>query len=338
MGRYSAAHADPHGVGDARPTALQIVKDEGLEDKLADKVIVVTGTTSGIGVETARALAATGATLFLTVRDKTKAEKNLKDILDTGRVSLINMDLTSFSSIKSAASTILSKSNNKVNILINNAGIMAVPKRELTEDGNELHFQINHLSHFLLFQLLKPALLASSSPDFNSRVVNVASSASRTCELLDSDNYNFEKSEYDHSVAYGNSKLANVYMATELDRRYGNQGLHATSLHPGGIHTEIDRFIKETDPSFVAAIYANEHIVKVLQSPAQGAATTVYAAISKEWEGKGGRYLEMCEEAKRGKDDGQTFGVGYVKQTYDTEKEKRLWKDSLKMVGVEDDA
>lgn len=185
-----------------------------------------------------------------------------------------------------------------------------------------------------LFQLLKPALLASSTPNFNSRVVNVSSSGHRALDLKESDNYNFQKGDYQHLMAYSNSKLANIYMANEIDRRYGNQGLHATSLHPGAIFTNIARHI---GPEFVLQILNNEKVVKMRRSPEQGAATTVVAAVGKEWEGRGGKYLDNCELAKRGEDDYDLMGAGYVKQTYDPENEKRLWKDSLEIVGIKDD-
>ncbi|KAH8658452.1 hypothetical protein BX600DRAFT_416247 [Xylariales sp. PMI_506] len=329
MGRYTAAHADPNGAGDARPTALQIIHDESLEGKLVGKVMVISGATSGIGIETARALAATGATLLLTARDKAKAEAALEGILEPGRVSLIGMDNSSLSSVREAANSILARSNGQVNILVNNAGVMGISDLQLTADGHEMHFATNYLGHFLLFQTLKPALLKSSTPEFPSRVVNVASSAHRICHLSQSDNYNFEKGGYNHELAYANSKLATVYMANELDRRYGAQGLHATSLHPGGINTAISRHIGS---DFVDQIMNNPFIAKILKSPEQGAATTVLAAIGKDWKGKGGKYLEDCEEAKRGVDDSNPFGVGYVSQTYDPEIEKRLWEDSLLMI------
>lgn len=334
MGPYAAAHANPQGPGDARPTALQVIRDESLEGKLAGKVIVITGATSGIGLEIARALSATGATLFLTARDMKKAQTALVGILKPGRVSLVEMDNASFASIRAAAATVLAKSNNRVNILVNNAGVMGIEDLKLTEDGHETHFATNHLGHFLLFQLLKPALLASSTRDFHPRVVNVASSAHRACSLNESDNYNSQKGGYNHGLAYANSKLANVYMANELDRRYGHKGLHATSLHPGGIDTKLSRHMSR---EFVEQIINDEKISKTLKSPEQGAATAVLAAVGKEWEDKGGKYLEDCEEAKRGEDNNKVFGVGYVRQTYDSKNERRLWQDSLKIVGIDDD-
>ena len=119
-----------------------------VEGKLGGKVIVITGVSSGIGLETARALSATGATLFLTARNLKTAETALAGILDASRVSLVEMDNNSFASIRAAAAIILKKSNNQVNILINNAGIMGIPDLKLTEDGQEVHFATNYLSEF----------------------------------------------------------------------------------------------------------------------------------------------------------------------------------------------
>ncbi|KAJ6010032.1 hypothetical protein N7522_005048 [Penicillium canescens] len=312
MSRYAKAHVSPEGPGDSRPTALQVVKDEGMEGKLEGRVIVITGTSSGLGIETARALSITGARLFLTARDIRKAKDALTDISEPGRTEFIEMDLESFESVRAAAKAILGKTD-KINILINNAGIMAVPGLEFTKNGHELQFGTNHLSHFLLFQLLKPALLVATTPNFHSRVVNVG---------------------YNPWVSYAQSKTANIYMANEIERRYGSQGLHATSVHPGGIATGLSKHIPEAD---LAAMLEDKALVKSLKSPEQGAATTVWAAIGKEWENKGGRYLSNCAEAKRGDDLSDMTSADYVSHTYDRESEGRLWEDSVKIVGVTDD-
>lgn len=195
------------------------------------------------------------------------------------------MNNTSFGSVRAAAATILTKSNNQVNILVNNAGVTGIEELTLTEDGHEMHFAVNHLSHFLLLELLKPALLASSTPNLQSRVVFVASSAHRSWNLSENDNYNFQKGGYHYLLAYANSKLANVYMANELDRRYGQKGLHATSLHPGAVNTDISRYLGS---EFVEKIMYDQNILKILKSPEQGAATTVLAAVGEELENKGG--------------------------------------------------
>ncbi|KAL7917749.1 hypothetical protein ACQKWADRAFT_305945 [Trichoderma austrokoningii] len=329
---YAAAHADPQGARDARPTALQIIQDEGVESKLVGKVIVITGATSGIGVETARALSATGATLFLMARDLRKANKNLAEILEPGRVSLVEMNLDSFESIRSGAEEILTASKGQVNILINSAGVMGIQEYSLTEDGIEAQFSANYLGFFLLFQLLKQAMLTSITQDLHSRVVIVASSAHRATNIPKNGNYSLEKSEYIPETAYNNSKLAAVHLANKLDRLYGSEGLHATSVHPGAIHTDISRHLP---PESVDAILKNPYVRKIMKSTEQGAATTVWAAVSRSWKTRGGKYLEDCKEAERGVDDGEVFGVGWVEKTYNPEEEDRLWEDSLKLVGLE---
>ncbi|KAJ5808440.1 hypothetical protein N7474_009709 [Penicillium riverlandense] len=334
MSRYAEAHLNPAGPGDARPTALQIIKDEAAEGKLAGKVVVITGTSSGLGIETARALSLTGAKLLLTARDLNKAKTALDGILEPGRVELVEMDNSSLSSVRSAAKAILQKSNGQVNVLINNAGIMALPKLEYTKDGFEMQFGVNHLAHFLLFELLKPALLASASPEFSSRVVNLSSSAHHVASINDSGNYNFEKTEYNEFVSYGQSKTANIYMANEIERRYGSRGLHATSVHPGGIFTGL---MQHMDPAVLKEMQKDENLFKTMKSPEQGAATTVWAAIGQEWEKKGGEYLAECGKTTRGNDNHEILGVGFAGHAYDPEKEARLWKDSLNMVGLTDD-
>ncbi|KAH7024218.1 hypothetical protein EDB80DRAFT_808536 [Ilyonectria destructans] len=329
MSRYAEAHANPQGPGDARPTALQIIQDEAAENTLQGKVIVITGTSSGIGIETVRALSTTGAKLFLTARNLTKAKTALADIFKPSRMELVEMDQDSLASVRAAAAQILSKTD-KINILVNNAGIMAVQTLEFTKDGHELQFGTNHLSHFLFFELLKPALLAAVTPEFNSRVVVLSSSAHASSGINASDNYNFQKGGYHPWLAYGQSKTANIYMANEIERRYGSQGLHATSLHPGNIMTALTQHVPEAE---VAALAGSEDARNSLKSPEQGAATTVWAAIGKQWEGKGGKYLIDCAVAVPSKEGESQFASGYAKHVYDPESEARLWEDSLKIVG-----
>lgn len=330
MSRYAAVHAEPKGPGDARPTALQIVKDEALNNKLTEKVVVITGVSSGIGIETVRAFAATGAKLFLTARDLTKAKAALDGILDETSMELVQMELESLDSVRAAAKAILAKTD-QITILVNNAGVMAIQELELTSEGYEKQFATNHLAHFFFFQLLKPALLAGSSAGFNSRVVMVSGAVHRVQPLNASDNYHYQKGGYSPWGAYGHSKLANIYMANELDRRYGSQGLHATSLHPGNIASGLIRHMPQED---INAMMANKELMRILKSPEQGAATTLYAALSRDWEGKGGAYLVDCGLAPPGEDDGQIASLTTSSVTYNAEDEARLWRDSLAMVGL----
>jgi NAD(P)-dependent dehydrogenase (short-subunit alcohol dehydrogenase family) len=334
MSRYYESHISPNGPGDDRPTALQIIQDEDLSGKLSDKVIVITGCSSGIGVETARALATTGATLILTARDTDKASSALSDLLSPPgtNVSLVKMHLESLSGVRAGAASILSKTQ-KINILINNAGVMALPTLTLTTDGYETQFATNHLSHFLLFQLLLPTLLASSTPGFHSRVVNLSSTGHSRGGVRLHD-YHFSSGDYTPFGAYGQSKTANIYMANEIERRYGHRGLHALSLNPGGIKTPMQRHIP---PAFLEKILNDESQMRYFKSPEQGAATTVLAAIGKEWEGKGGVYLDNCRAAPPASEAANQYDPGYQPYIYDEAAEKRLWMDSLKMVGMEED-
>lgn len=283
MSRYAEAHENTKGPGDARPTALQIVKDEGLIGKLTDKVFLVTGVSSGIGIETMRALYATGGHVFGTVRNMEKGQKAVDDVKSKtkgGKITLIEMDNESLASVKKAAESFLSQSK-QLNILIANAGVMATPQGR-TKDGFETQFGTNHISHFYLFQLLKNALLASSTPDFPSRVVSVSSFGHRTGPVRFHD-YNFEKEAYDPWISYGQAKTANIYFANEIERRYGSKGLHATSNHPGGIATglqvHVDKDLMES--------WNNETNNNYLKSVEQGAATSIYSALSQEWKNKG---------------------------------------------------
>ncbi|KAK7424499.1 hypothetical protein QQX98_000464 [Neonectria punicea] len=328
MSPYTAVHENPQGPGDSRPTALQIIKDNDMEGKLVGKVAVITGVSSGLGIETVRALSVTGLNLFLTARDLVKAKAALKEIWQDDKMELIEMDQSSLESVRTAAKTILAQTD-AVNILVNNAGIMAVPELELSKDGYESQFATNHLSHFLLFQLLKPALFRASTPDFQSRVVMVSAAAHRISRIGAPDDYVFQKSPYVPWIAYARSKTANIYMANEIERRYGSLGLHATSLHPGVIATPLSKHV----PAELATQMVQE-LAKDMKDVEQGAATTILATIGKEWEGRGGVYLNDCAEAERGEDDGIVSKGSYVTHTYDAKEEARLWRDSLEMVGL----
>ncbi|TDZ15977.1 WW domain-containing oxidoreductase [Colletotrichum orbiculare MAFF 240422] len=331
MSRYTDVHTNPNGPGDARPTALQIIKDAGVEGTLKGEVIVITGTSSGIGIETARALATTGATLFLTARDVAKAQSALAGFWDPARMEIIEMDQEKLSSVRCAAAAILAKTS-KVHVLVNNAGIMAIPDLRYTAEGHELQFGTNHLSHFLFFKLLEPALLASASAARPSRVVSLSSSAHNVHGLNDSANYNFQRGGYDATVAYGQSKTANIYMANEIERRYGKRHLHATSVHPGLISTGLTRHMPPD------AFKGMEHLYPTMKSVEQGAATSVWAAVGKEWEHAGGKYLVNCAVAEPSVEgDDKLTMTGYAPFAYDTEEAKRLWADSLKIVGLPDE-
>jgi NAD(P)-dependent dehydrogenase (short-subunit alcohol dehydrogenase family) len=207
--KYYSFHQTPQGPGDARPAALDITTDEKLTFKLNSITMLITGCYSGIGIETARALSSTGCNLFLTARNIPKARSALQSIVEPGRVELLEMDIMSLASVRNAAEK-FKKQSERLDVLICNAGIMCPPTLARTEEGFESQFGVNHLAHFLLFNLLKETMLRSSTKERSSRVVMVSSSGHRNSGGLVGD-CNFKKGEYAPGKAYGQSKTANVY-------------------------------------------------------------------------------------------------------------------------------
>ena len=250
-------------------------------------------------------------------------------VLEPGKLDLEFLDLNSLTSVRNFAKSFLEKTNNQLNVLINNAGIMELPE-EKTEDGFEKQFGTNHLAHFLLFQLLKPALLASSTPELQSRVVSVSSLGHRYNDI-DLDNVMLEGGAYTPQRAYAHSKIGNIYLANEIERRYGARGLHANSLHPGGIWTGLQAHLD------TSAWKENEAVNRYMKNEAQGAATSVWSAVAKCWEGKGGKYLDNCQIAPPISEGAVLFDSGYAKWAFDEEKAKKLWAMSNKLVGLPED-
>ncbi|EMT60863.1 hypothetical protein ACKRZS_005083 [Fusarium odoratissimum] len=332
---YAEEHLRPNGPSDARPTALRVVRDLKLDGKLEGRVFVVTGGTSGIGYQVARAIHATGADLYITGRDSNKGELVATELVEDGRpgrVVFVQIELDSLASVRDGAAEILEKSGGKVNVLINNAGIMMCPY-EKTKDGFESQFGINHLGHFQLFYKLKSALLSSATPEYASRVVNLTSSGHRLAPL-DTDDYNITK-DYTPFKGYGASKTANIYFSNEIERRYGSQHLNAYSTHPGMANTNIGQYL---DPETAKAFSSFPGAKQITKEAAQGAAVPVLAALSQELEGKGGLYLEDCRQS------GRAEGVnpiehpyGYASWIEDEESQRKLWVDSLALVGGKDD-
>ncbi|KAF6786384.1 ww domain-containing oxidoreductase [Colletotrichum sojae] len=343
MSRYDAVHRNPQGPGDDRPTAIQIIQDEGLTGMLEGKVAFITGANRGIGLETARAIHTTGATVYLGVRDLASGQQAIDDIAASnpdskGVLHLVELSLDSLASVRKCAKSFLAQTNT-LNVLILNAAAMS-ETREQTVDGFEKVFATNHLGHHLLFHLLKPALLASSTLERHSRVVSVSSQVHRATEIRFGD-LNFEKG-YDRLVAYSHSKLANVYLANEIERRYGSRGVHGLSLHPGLIITNINRDSLEGAQSRKRPALGGRYneLKPLVKSTSQGAATTVYAALSAEWEGRGGKYLNDCEEAGPVNPGSHLFSsdAGYTPWAFDEDKAARLWVESNRMVGLPGDS
>jgi NAD(P)-dependent dehydrogenase (short-subunit alcohol dehydrogenase family) len=318
-----------NGPNDSRVTGEQILHDEDLLNAWSDKVILITGVSSGLGVETVRVLALTGATIYGTARNMQKAKEALGSLLDTGRVHLLYMDQTDLSSVRACAEAFRQQST-KLNVLINNAAVMNTPEGR-TKDGFETQFGTNHLSHFLLFWCLKDLLLESSSASFHSRVVNV-SSAGHRYGPVQLENINFE-GNYNGWLAYGSSKTANIYMSNQIERLFGEQGLHGYSVHPGAfVSPNLQKYSKAEMDAFLN----DERMRKYLSSMGQACATSVYGAVSSELEGRGGLYLEGASVAVHPcPPDGDAAEYGYGSWTFDKEKEERLWELSKQWAKVE---
>ena len=320
-----------NGPGDSRVTGCEVIQDEKLENAWPDKVVLITGVSSGIGVETVRVIFSTGATVFGTARNLDKAREALgPSLLDSGRVHLVPMDQTDLSSVRACADQVRSLSGGRLNIIINNAGVMNTPESR-SKDGFELQFATNHLSHFLLFYLLKDLLLASSTPRFHSRVVSVSSAAHRYSPLK-LDNINFDGA-YNGWLAYGSSKTANIYKTNQIERLYGSQGLHGYSVHPGAFTSpNLQKYSQEE----VKVFLGDPRLQKYLTSLEQACATSVFGAVSGDLEGKGGLYLEGASVTVHPcPADGDGAEYGYGSWAFDQENENALWELSKKMAGVE---
>lgn len=200
-----------------------------------------------------------------------------------------------------------------------------------SKDGFELQFATNHLSHFLLFYLLKDILLESSTPKFNSRILNVSTSGHRYSPLR-LDNINFD-GVYNGWLAYGSSKTANIYMANQIERLYGSQGLHGYSLHPGGF---LSPNLQKYSKAEIDAVMQDELFKKYATNLEQACATSVYGAVSSEIEGRGGLYLEGASVAEHPVPAGaHQLEYGYGSWAFDKENEEKLWELSKIMVGVQ---
>eukprot|EP01080_Neovahlkampfia_damariscottae_P002382 gene2382-2847_t len=301
-------------------TADQVTKDVNLEGK----VVIVTGANAGLGKETARAMANTGATVIMAARNQEKAksakEELEKQIKNPKNLHLIELDLGDFKSIENFISE-FKKLNLPLHILINNAGVMATPQQK-TKDGFEYQLGINHYGHYKLTMGLLPIMVETSKKekDFEGRIVCL-SSAAHTMGKFDFDNLHWEKEgTYGPWVAYGRSKLANVLFARALNRRLVKDKINITAnaLHPGGIMTDLQRDLPAIQYYGMAALGTF-----LFKSIPQGAATTCYVATSDQIKGKGGLYFDDCNIS-------ETIAAGN-----DEELQEKLWSVTEKETKVE---
>lgn len=298
---------------------------------LTGKRVLVTGVSAGLGVETARALAAHGATVVGAARDLTKAhtatEQVRKDAAHGGSLELIELDLASLKSVRAAADKLVA-AGKQFDIVIANAGVMATPKGK-TADGFETQFGTNHLGHFVfvnrIASLMKPG----------SRLVNLSSAGHRYSDV-NLEDPNFEHTQYTEFGAYGRSKTANILFAVEFDRRHKAKGIRATAVHPGGIRTELSRHMtqKMMDDllTSIQADSAKGGQAFEFKSIPQGAATSVWAGVVASADDVGGKYCEDCHVAEIVDNPDPSMRGGVRKYALNADHAKALWALSEKMV------
>ncbi len=305
--------------------------EEVLEGKdLSGRTAFITGGYSGLGKETARAMAAKGAHVIFAGRDQAKLDEAAQEIAaETGAtVDTQQVDLASLDSVREAGADARGRFA-KIDLLINNAGVMACPQGT-TADGFEMQFGTNHLGHFLLTSELMPLVEKGERP----RIVNLSSRGHHFAPV-DLDDPNFERREYDKWISYGQSKTANILFSVGLEDRYGAKGIHAIALHPGGIMTNLGRHMTQEDMAWMMKRIEDNAKQSGVQAQGfktipQGAATTCWAATCDELEGRGGVYCEDCHVAEEDDND----PTGEVRSyALDTGNADRLWELSERLVG-----
>ena len=300
----------------ATSTAAEVI--DGID--LTGKRAVVTGGASGIGIETARALAGAGAEVTLAVRDTAAGERVADDLIAaTGNKGILvaPLELADAGSIEAFARGWAGP----LHILVNNAGVMAAPLSR-TAEGWELQFATNHLGHFRLALGLHGALAAAGG----ARIVSVSSSAHQRSPVV-FDDIMFQNREYEPWSAYGQSKTANVLFAVEASRRWADDGIRVNALHPGGIRTNLQRHVTEEQ---LQRLRSESTVpAPAWKTPEQGAATSVLLAASPLVEGVGGRYFEDVNEALPHVEGTRTGVMSYA---LDEEAARRLWRESLRLI------
>lgn len=318
----------------AGPFGATSTTDDVLEGvDLGGRRVLVTGVSSGLGVETARALAAHGAQVVGAARDLHKAEAATAAVraeaANGGGFSLVQLDLASLASVRACADALLADGR-PFDVVIANAGVMAAPFGH-TADGFETQFGTNHLGHFVLVNRIAPLIAPGG------RLVNVASSGHRFADV-DLDDPNFERTPYDPMVAYGRSKTANILFAVAFDRQHRNRGVRAAAIHPGGIQTELGRHIgagalEQMLERINAELAAEGQPPFRWKTIPQGAATSVWAGVVADADAIGGRYCENCHVSTVTDGLINPISEGVRSYALDPAHAEALWAKSEEMVG-----
>ncbi|XP_072020882.1 retinol dehydrogenase 12-like [Amphiura filiformis] len=293
--------------------------------RLDGKTVIVTGSNTGIGKETARDLARRGAKVILACRNITKAAAAAEDIersTSNGKIVVQKLDLSSLASVREFAKKI-NQEEERLDVLINNAGVVQSPRKE-TEDGFEMTFGTNHLGHFLLTNLLLNLLKKSAS----SRVINVSSDGYKFAWLFDYTGIRFDdihlKKDFNIWFAYGQSKTANILFTLELGKRLEGTGVTSYSLHPGTINTEINRHAHTFYPLPTISVPVANFLFRLLgKTIVEGAQTTIYCAVEESIVTSSGSFFRDCALQE------------VWPHAQDQDVAKRLWEFSAESVGLE---
>ena len=291
---------------------------------------VVTGGASGLGLETSRALAAAGASLTLAVRNTDQGQAvaaELRAIYPEAQISVAQLDLADLPGVQRFAADWL-QTGRPLDILINNAAIMACPLTR-TAQGWEAQFATNHIGHFSLTTALLPALLKAGSATGDARVVCLSSSGHKIAGV-DFDDIHFERRDYNKWKAYGQAKSANALMALGLHLKYAGQGITANAVHPGGIMTGLQKFLPIEEMRALGWLKTDDTPLDIFKTPEQGAATSVWAATAPALKGKGGLYLEDCQQGLPAEPSNRVSG--FSPHIADAGNALRLWDVSSAMI------
>jgi NAD(P)-dependent dehydrogenase (short-subunit alcohol dehydrogenase family) len=314
-------NAQGSGFG-ARSTALEVIAGHDLRGRDA----IVTGGASGIGVETVRALAGAGARVVIAARDTAKANdvaQALREDTGSPSVEARDLDLASLGSVRAFVEGYLAE-RRPLHILINNAGIMA-PPLSYTVDGFESQFGTNHIGHFALTDGLLPALKAAG----RARVVSLSSIGHRRSRVH-FDDINFRERAYDPFLGYGQSKTANALFAVGLTRHHADAGITCNAVMPGGILTGLQKHMSRDEQVALGWFDEAGTPNPRFKSAAQGAATSIWAAVAEDLEGVGGRYLEDCAIAAPWTEARPMSG--YMPYALDRDDAERLWTMSEQLI------
>ena len=296
---------------------------------LHNKVAIVTGGYSGIGLETTKALVAAGANVIIPAKRPEIANQNLNGVVS--ETNIIKMDLGNLNSVKNFTNS-FKENFNTLSLLINNAGIMACPETRVG-DNWESQFAINHIGHFLLTRELMNTLADTEG----SRFVSLSSSAHALTGIL-WDDIHFNKQPYNKWMAYGQSKTASSLIAIELNKKMKDYGVESFSVHPGGIITPLQRYLEKEE--MIALGWMDEdgspsELAKnFFKSPSQGASTTLWCATSNDLNGLGGVFCEDCDIAKRKSEVDESLQryTGVANWAVDTDEATRLWELSEEII------